>query len=134
MEKEVPEDLKYLLGEFCETILDLINKYNNRRISRFMVQYNKNDVYIGSNKNGTFDPRYYNPTLPVDRNLYWYVDTEKYCILELKKYIDEVYPNHRLRSFNIFYIGTKKEIYVCKNRLGNTGMNRCKLFEVIHHT
>ena len=128
MNKEVPEDLKQSIGILCETVLYMIKKENNR-ITRFIVQYNKDDVYIGANKNGTLDTKYYNPTTTDDDyNMRLYVDNEKHCIFELKNHIDKVFQNHKMRSFNIFYIGTTKEINICKNRLGNQGMDRCRLF------
>ena len=129
MELELSDNLKHSIGIFSESALQIIKKYNSR-ITCIVIQLNKDKVYIGSNTNGSFEVNFYDPIRGgCNKKINKYVNDHKQCVYDCRDLINKEYENNRMRSFNIFFNGRKKEVYVCKNRLGSVGMNKCKLFK-----
>jgi hypothetical protein len=129
---ELKQDLKYELGVFCKNAFDII-KVVYPKIRGIVVQLNGEDLLIGTNVSGSFGAKYYNSKDPHQTSveLRDYVHTYSKCILDCKGEIGNSYPGSKLRSFNIFYKPNQKglaTLNVCKNRIGNRSMERCRLF------
>lgn len=126
-EKELTDDLKLSISDFCQRSFSLISK-DHPRARSICIQFNNDKTYVGV-ATGVYDPCYFNPDGDTNDQFMTSLVTEKTDTMKkCKKHIDDSYPNNKLRSFNIFYNGKTKTINICKNMIGNRGMTRCRLF------
>lgn len=125
-------DLQQEIGKFSKNCLELI-RLNNPKIKRIVIQPNDGNFYIGQEITGRFIKNFYDSTKAnTDLDLINYVMNNSQCFDKLKMEIQRVYPEKRLRSFNVFYYDNGT-VYVCQNLIGNKSKDCCKLFETFKY-
>lgn len=130
MGKEFDDNLKINLSIFCDNLFNIVQK--NHKIYCFVIQYHTGQILIGTSKNGSFIPKYYDPNsnynIP-EISTFILNNINKQCILNTFEYINIRYPNNKYKSFNIFYNNKKKSINICNNRIGSKAIYKCRLFD-----
>jgi len=128
--KSMPDlkpELKFAIGTFCEEIFSIL-KARHPRIRGIVIQLKNGLISVGTNIKGSFSPIYYDQHHMIDSPLHDYIEKNGKCVHDCKVEIDNINPNRRLRSFNIFY-KSNKSVNICENRIGNLSMDRCRLFD-----
>jgi hypothetical protein len=136
MNLELNEPLKNNLGQFCQNLFNIIQK--NNKIYCIIIQYKNDQIFLGTNKNGKYVPKYYDPTNEIgyEQELIDIIqsDQKKQLIIDLINAIHNNYPNFKFKSFNIFYHKKNQSVNVCKNRIGSKSMNSSRLFKEFNIT
>ena len=130
MQNNFPVEFLERIKNYCDNIsLMLVKDYP--KIRTFVVQLNKNNLFIGANIKGCFLPKYYskeNPSTNIILNEY--LANESRIIYEIYDYIINN-SNLKIKSYNIFYDIKNKKINICKNMIGNKSISASRLFEEI---
>lgn len=124
---DLSDDLKDRINQCCIQIFYHV-KNKHQLIRSVIIQENQNQIYIGTTSNGIFEACYYDSTSKNnDQELLKIITNNRNVIDDCKAHIDQIYPQNKMRSFNIFYNKNGK-INVCQNTIGNKGMNKSRLF------
>lgn len=130
MAQDLKQELKYTIGLFCKNVFDQV-KQEFPKIRSIIIHYSNEQIYIGNCDRGRFKSLYYTPESEIKDNIFYKLDqlikTTGQCISDCKIEIDNMYPNRKLRSYNIFYNSTGK-INICESKIGSVRIELSRLF------